>query len=293
MNTRSFRLTLPLLLFIMTAWLPAEVHAVANGSVSVIAPPAVKLSLLSKSNNTVVAAGDGELVAKDLAPGTYTVSTQVGSEPAKTSDIVVETDKDCRYQVDTDTGKAERIRCIGLLVMAQQQYPWTFGLLAGWKQTPFNARLDTTFGNGDTELEEDGYSLSLEARYNFRRRQQSLGANLFLYGAYVHYFGTEAERLFLNDHVADPALDTGAGVEEHNALHLGIGSHWNIAQRLGFELMLGVHATRVTGTLTTLESQGGGSDLVFKRDKTLLGPMLALGLTYHLFNLGCVRKPCC
>lgn len=256
-----------------------------TGQLSVTTPSiGTPVRLTLKQGGKVLASGENEVTASGVPEGPVTVLSQVGTQPPQESEAVVEGDKDCRYEVDTATGRAKRIRCVALLVMAQQQYPWSFGLLGGWKRTPFDTTLNSTFGNGSTDLDEGGISLSLEARYNLRRRQQNLGANLFLYGTYVRYFGTSAEKLFLDDH-GGAALDTGAGTEEKYGLHLGFGSRWNLAQQLGFELMLGAHATRVTGTLPTLESQGGGSDLVFKRNKFLLGPMVALAVTYPLFQL--------
>jgi hypothetical protein len=259
-------------------------YAVDNGRIQVTVPSIGQTSLkLFDAGGIQVPSGPDATTFTDLKPGAYTLRAERDGKASETK-VPVEEDKTCMVKVD-EKGDSKLVRCVAMALVAQQQQsPWTFGVLGGWKQTPFDTRLNTSFGNGSADLEEEGTSLALEARYNFRQRQQQLGARMFLYGTYVHYFGTDLERLFLNVHPT-PAQDTGVSTEEKNALHLGVGSRWNLAQRLGLELMLGAHATRVKGGITTLESQGGGTDLRFQRTKTLYGPMLALGLTYPLWTM--------
>lgn len=268
---------------LMALGLAAPALAVDNGRIQVTVPSVgqTSLKLFGPAGTEVPPGADGHYAG--LAPGNYVLRAQRDGKTSETR-VPVEEDKTCLVKVD-DRGDSELVRCVPLaLVGQQQQRPWTFGVLGGWKETPFDTRLNTTFGNGTADLEEGGGSLALDARYNFRKRQQSLGAQMFLYGTYVHYFGTDLERLFLNVHPT-AALDTGVSIEEENALHLGFGARWNLAQRLGFELMLGAHATRVKGGITTLESQGGGTDLRFNRTKTLTGPLFAMALSYPILTL--------
>ncbi len=267
-------------LVLAAGWI-SPAWAVDNGRIQVTVPSIGQTSLkLFDPGGIQVPSAPDATTFTGLKPGPYTLRTERDGKASETK-VPVEEDKTCMVKVD-DKGDSELVRCVAMALLGQQQQsPWTFGVLGGWKKTPFDTRLNTTFGNGDADLEEGGGSLALEARYNFRKRQQNLGAQMFLYGTYVHYFGTDLERLFLNVHPL-AALDTGAAAEEKNALQLGVGSRWNIAQRLGLELMLGVHATRVKGSIITLESQGGGTDLRFDRTKTLFGPTLGLGLTYPL-----------
>lgn len=262
----------------------APALAVDNGQIQVNVPPVGETSLkLFGPTGKAVAPGADPTTFKDLAPGTYTLHAERDGKVSETS-VPVEEDKTCLVKVN-EQGDSELLRCVALVLLGQQQQqPWTFGVLGGWTETPFDTQLVTTFGSASADLEEDGGSLALEARYNFRRRQQHLGAQLFLYGTYVHYFGTDVQRMFLNIHPT-AAMDTGVYVEEDFALHLGVGSRWNLAQRLGMEMMLGIQITRLESHLTTLESQGGGKDLQFSRDKHDTGPMVALGLTYPLLTL--------
>lgn len=268
---------------LLTLGVAAPALAVDNGRIQVTVPSVGETSLkLFGPGGTEVSPGAEPATYTDLAAGAYTLRTEREGKVSETR-IPVEEDKTCLVKVD-DTGDTELLRCVALVLLGQQQQqPWTFGVLGGWKETPFDSQLTTSFGSGSVNLEEDGGSLALEARYNFRRQQQ-LGARLFLYGTYMHYFGTDVERMFLNVHPTS-AMDTGVYVDEDYALHLGIGSRWNLAQRLGLELMLGAHITRVESHLTTLESQGGGTDLRFRRNKNDAGPMMALGLTYPLMKL--------
>ena len=270
-------------LVLVVGYVPAA-FAVDNGRIQVNVPSIGQTSLkLFDTLGAAMPSSDPTTFA-NLKPGGYTLRSERDGKVSETK-VAVEENQTCMVKVD-DKGDSELVRCLPVaLVGQQQQRPWTFGVLGGWKETPFDTRLNTTFGNGSADLEESGGSLALEARYNFRRRQQNLGAEMFLYGTYVHYFGTDLERLFLDVHGAPGNLDTGAGAEEKNALQVGVGGHWNLAQRLGMELMLGAHATRVKGSVVTLESQGGGTDLRFSRNKTLVGPMLALGLTYPLLTM--------
>lgn len=258
--------------------------AVDNGRIQVDVPPVGETSLkLFGPTGTQVSPGTDPTTFTDLAPGAYTLRAERDGKVSETP-VPVEEDKTCLVKVD-EQGDSELLRCVALVLLGQQQQqPWTFGVLGGWKETPFDTNLTTTFGSGSADLEEDGGSLALEARYNFRKRQQYLGAQLFLYGTYVHYFGMDVQRMFLNVHPT-AAMDTGAYADEDYAVHLGLGSRWNLAQRLGMELMLGIHITRLESHLTTLESQGGGRDLQFSRDKHDTGPMLGLGLTYPLLKL--------
>lgn len=274
----------PLTAGLLALGVAAPALAVDNGRLQVTVPSLGQTSLkLFGPGGAQVPPGPDATTFTGLAPGVYTLHVERDGKTSETR-VPMEEDQTCLVRVD-DKGDSELVRCLPLaLVGQQQQQPWTIGLLGGWKNTPFDTRLNTDFGNGTADLEEGGGSLALEARYNFRLRQQDLGALMFLYGTYVHYFGTDLERLFLDVHGA-PALDTGVSAEEKNALQLGFGSRWNLAQRLGIELMLGVHATRVEGGITTLESQGGGTDLHFSRTKTLYGPMLALGLSYPMLTL--------
>lgn len=281
-RTKSWLGSVVALLLTLGAATPAL--AVDNGQIQVDVPPVGETSLkLFGPTGAEVAPGSVPTTFKDLAPGAYTLRTERDGKVSETS-VPVEEDKTCLVKVD-EKGDSELLRCVALVLLGQQQQqPWTFGVLGGWKETPFDTQLATTFGSGSADLEEDGGSLALEARYNFRQRQQYLGAKLFLYGTYVHYFGTDVERMFLNIHPTT-AMDTGVYVDEDYALHFGIGSRWNLAQRVGLELMLGAHITRVESHLTTLESQGGGTDLRFRRNKNDAGPMVALGLTYPLMKL--------
>lgn len=259
----------------------APAWAVDNGRIQVTVPSfgQTSLKLFDAGGGQVPSAPDATLFT-NLKPGPYTLRVERDGKTSETP-VPVEEDKTCMVKVD-DKGDSELVRCLPLALVGQQQNPWTFGVLGGWKKTPFNSSLNTTFGNGSDDLEEDGASLALEARYNLNQRIK--GARLFMFGTYMQYFGTDLQRLFLNLHPT-PALDTGTGAEEKNALHLGVGSRWNVAQRVGMELMLGAHATRVKGSILTLESQGGGTDLSFQRTKTLYGPLLALGMTYPLWTM--------
>ncbi len=283
-----YRVTSALFTFLAAALLAlgaaAPALAVDNGRIQVTVPSVGQTSLkLFAPSGSIVPSGPDASTFTGLKAGQYTLRAERDGKTSETQ-VPVEEDKTCMVKVG-DQGDSELVRCLPLaLVGQQQQSPWTFGVLGGWNKPSFDTRLNTTFGNGVAGLEDDGSNLALDARYNFRKRQQNLGAQMFLFGTYVHYFGTDLERLFLDDH-GGAALDTGVSAEGTNALHLGFGSRWNLAQRLGFELMLGVHATRVKGGITTLESQGGGTDLRFTRTKALFGPMLALGLNYPMLTL--------
>ena len=224
----------------------------------------------------------------NLPPGTYFAEVSVGGEAVGGRTAVRLDDGSNQLRVSSATGAAEVPRQI--VFQQQLQSAWGFGLYGGWKRTPYNGELSfddnrAVTMSGRTDLEEDGTSLAIEARYYMRRQQQTLGAQLFLYGTYAEYFGTESQRRFLDLHPPLGSNDSGLSVDEKRSFMFGLGGRWNLAQQLGFELMLGAHATRVRASMLFDESGGGGLNERISRNKTLWGPMLALGLTYPLWKL--------
>ena len=221
----------------------------------------------------------------DLPPGIYLAQVFVGDRPAGP-----------QTTIGLEQGESEiRIAAAGVtevkppIAQRQQQLmmqaAWSFGVLGGWKWTPYDMTFTSNiFGaNARTGAEETAGALAAEVRYNFSRRQQNLGARLFLFGTYIHYFGTDAERRFVNLHPT-PGLDTGGRIEEKRSFGFGLGAHWNIAQRVGFELLLGAAATRLEFAALSNESGGGGGDVRIPRRATEWGPLIALGLTYPVFQ---------
>ena len=274
------------LLMVMGLGISSMAYAVATVDTTVTGSKVAETTIkLTDSSGSTVAPDPGtKNKFSGLAAGSYTVEVLQGGKTVGSPSTVALEDGDNQLRVNSDTGA---VSILPLLAhrQQQQQYGWSFGVLGGWKETPYRSTVSVEnglFGSGRTSLEEDGNSLALEARYNFRRMQQAFGARLFLYGTYVKYFGTDREKIFIDAHGADGINDTGARAEEKHSIMFGVGSRWNVAQKLGLELMLGAHRTRVNLSATTDEL---GNPFKFSKSKSMWGPMFALGLTYPLTTL--------
>src|SRR3954463_16766670 len=77
----------------------------------------------------------------------------------------------------------------------QQQYPFSFGIMGGYKRTPFSGTIRSSALNREASggLEESGGSLGLEARYTFRLPQMPAGAQPFAYVNYFEHFSLKSE----------------------------------------------------------------------------------------------------
>jgi hypothetical protein len=248
-----------------------------------------RLNLLDSGGKPVTPDAGNPNRYSNIPSGRYATEVVVGGKPVGSRSSVNLDDGNNRLRVDSVTGAVEVIRQI-VFLQQQQQSAWGFGLYGGWKRMPYDGEFSRASppNGGSTDLDTDGWLLALEARYYWRRQQQTLGAQLFLYGTYVEYFGTDEQRRFLDIHPT-PGNDSGLGIKEKRSVLYGLGGRWNLAQQVGFELMLGGHTTWVRGEGFSDESCCGSTDVRFSRDKTLWGPMVAVGLTYPLFKLASGR----
>jgi hypothetical protein len=245
----------------------------------------------AKAGETVVRLFDstGAPVASDpgnpnsfsnLAPGSYSALTEVGGKVVGARQTIQLSDGSNDMRADSETGEIKVLPVLGRL--QQQQILWSFAILGGYKRTPFDFDFRTAAGgaSGSGDLEESGSSLALEVRHRLRNLE-ALGAGLFLYGTYVEYFGTDLQRLVLNLHPGG-GNDSGARAEEKRSFMFGLGGRWNLAQRLGAELMVGAHATRMVVAALSDESCCGGPANAFQETRTMWGPMVAASLVYPL-----------
>ena len=253
---------------------------------------AAALAIASTATSTALAKESVAASAtSNLSPSEHMAEVPVGGERVTHGGPFSLAEGASPESRDSMIAAADAPRSVGLRQQRQQrqQEPWEVILLGGWTHTPFRGILTATnpFGNTvrkETDLDVDGIAVSVEGRRYFRRLQQQFGARLFLYGTYVEYFGTDKERRDLNFHFGLPN-DSGMAIDQKRSIILGVGGRWNIAQRLGFELMVGGHATRTRATALSNEAEGGGPDNRFSSSKTVFGPMVGVGLTYPLWTL--------
>lgn len=262
--------------------------AIANLEVIATGPRAAEttLRLFDPAGKPVAADSGKPNLFSNLPSGGYTAETLVAGAPVGSRTMIRLDDGDQQARVDSMTGAVEIIRRIARR-QQQQQEGWEFGVLGGYKRTPYRATLDSLALNkgGSSNFETDGGSLALEARYNLRvRAQQQLGAALFLFGTYVEYLGTDEQRRFVDFHPT-PGKDSGVAIDEKRSVILGLGSRWNTAQQTGVELMLGMHWTQARITGMADESCCGGIDNRFSRNKDIFGPMLGVGTRFPLVRL--------
>lgn len=216
---------------------------------------------------------------RDLQPGTYNVVVSVDGEKKAPQQITVRDGKVNSYTVDRRTG----IIAAAPVPPQQQSSRFSVGFLGGIKRTPFNADVTSFSLNSQDsgDLEDTIGVYGIEARYYLGRRMQQLGAEMFLFGTYLHYTGGPLARLFGDRHPT-PGADVGADVEERDSLNFGFGINLNVLQRLGLGLMIGGHATRVAAAVLADESGGGGVSNRFTNRETVFGPLVAVELFYTL-----------
>ena len=263
------------LIGLMTA---STVGAVSNLTIGTQGSTATKLSLFNRDNEQV-ASGTGGLTATGIDPGAYRLLVDTPAGPVETG-IEVEDETTCTYQVDTESGKADRLRCVPLLAQQQQQQQagWSLIGLGGIKRSPFDADISTLFGNGSADLQDNGWRFSLEGR---RQIGSSASGTTFAWGGVDVYSSVKDTKLTLDVHPT-PGNDTGAGFEEEYGLRLGIGRSWSLGNGVSVDGLIGVHATRVKGTLITDESGGGGNREMFTDREFLLGPTVGVGVSMPL-----------
>ncbi|MCB1959657.1 MAG: hypothetical protein KDE68_03895 [Rhodocyclaceae bacterium] len=254
--------------------------AVSNLTVSTPGSTATKLSLFNRAN-TQVASGVGGLTATAIDAGGYTLRVETPTGLV-TTDIALDDDSTCTYNVDTSSGKAERIRCVPLMDQQQQQQEgWSLIGMGGYKRSPFSADVNTQFGNGSTDLDDSGWRFSLETRRYIRTTSSG---RVFAWAGVDLFSGIDKRDLFLDVHPT-AGNDTGAALKEEYGFRLGIGQSWKLGGGLTLDGMLGLHGTRVEGQLITDESGGGGVRETFAERKWLFGPTVGLGLSYPLSGM--------
>ena len=198
--------------------------------------------------------------------------------------VVIRDGRTSSYRVDADTGAVTLISSLASSIAAH----WSFGPLVGATFSPYNGFVESSALNssGTTSLDGTWGLFGFEGRYYFNPAQQlaQQGLRLFVYGSYVHYFGSSIEKKFLDDHPT-PGADVGAGVDQKWTGILGVGANLNIAQRLGLGLMLGAHMTRVETIALADETGGGGANNRFSRGQYVFGPAFAAELFYPICDI--------
>jgi hypothetical protein len=246
----------------------------------------VTLSLTDPQGQPVPAARDedgrGDVThVRDLPAGTYRATVTVDGQTKPPQEIVVRDNQVNSYTVDRRTGL---IALAAVPLQQQQLGRFSVGAFGGFKRTPYDGEITSSalgsFDSGDLSdtLGEGG----VEFRYYLPRSQiAQLGADLFVLGTYMHYFGGPQARYFGDRHAPVPGNDVGVSFEEKNSFRLGIGASLNVLQRAGIGLMLGAHWTRVEVAALGNEFPVGNNNS-FSHSQTLRGPFLAFEAFYTL-----------
>ena len=218
---------------------------------------------------------------RDLRPGTYKVTVTSGGVAKPPQDLVVRDNQVNSYTVDRQTGL---IAAAPVPQQQRQRGRFSAGILGGIKRTPYDGDISSNaLGlRSSSDLSETIGDAGLEFRYYLPRGPiAQLGADLFIAGTYIHYFGGPFSRYFANFHAPVPGNDAGVSIEEKNSLQLGVGASLNILQRLGIGLIIGAHMTSVD-----VEALGNefpvGNDNRFRNSETVFGPFLAAEVFYTL-----------
>jgi hypothetical protein len=292
---RSLRLALPFVVLCLVAAISARpAHAVGNGQFNVVGNSLndVQLTLTDAQGNQVqqddrsTDRGAGYWWFRDVRPGTYTVTVRRnGQTVGQPQQVDIRDDATTSFRVDSSTGAVTTVSSMASRTLDH----FSVGMYGGFKGSPYNARVSSTALNstGSGGLDGGWGLMGFEGRYYFNPAQQlaqAFGARLFVYGSYVHYFGSPRENLFLDLHPT-PGKDVGASVDEKGSGILGIGGNLNIAQRLGLGLMLGLHVTRLDVSARANETGGGGQNNTFTESHTVVGPAFGAELFYPVAYL--------
>jgi len=224
----------------------------------------------------------------NLAAGQYSAVAMVGGNPlGQPTSIRLEEGRN-EARVSSATGAIELLSRQGS--MQQQQQHWGFGVLGGWKRTPFDGSISSsalgmTASGG---LEETGQTLALEARYYLRQRTPQSGLRFFGFGSYNFFSGLDTERALVQFHPGT-GNDSGVAVEEKDSIQLGAGARWMASRDTGLEALAGLHRTRITLTAFSNEMGGGGPNNRFTKEESSWDFLWGLGLTHRVFNLSSGR----